>query len=130
VTADHGESLGEYGTFAHTNSVYEQLLHIPFLLIRYLNGEAQPGRAYPGLRSQTDIEPIILHELGMAVPATWSGLPLGERERRAFILFQMRPAFGLYDMRTPGKIWNTGTISARMRNSRSTSAPIRRKAIT
>jgi len=105
ITADHGESLGEHDKFAHTNSVYEQVLHIPFLLIRFRDGEAQPGRMYPGIRSQTDIGPTILHELGMAVPATWSGVPLGEADKRGFIFFQMQPAFGVYDLRTPGKVW-------------------------
>lgn len=43
VTSDHGEQFGEHGLGWHSNSLYEQLTHVP-LLIRY------PARVPSGVR--------------------------------------------------------------------------------
>ena len=39
VTADHGELLGEHGLYAHSNSVYDEVLHVP-LIVSYPGVEA------------------------------------------------------------------------------------------
>jgi arylsulfatase A-like enzyme len=41
VTSDHGELLGEMGIYAHANSLYMELLHVPLLI-------AFPGRVPTG----------------------------------------------------------------------------------
>jgi len=41
VTSDHGEQFGEHGLFVHGNSLYQPLVHIPFIL-------AQPGAVPAG----------------------------------------------------------------------------------
>jgi arylsulfatase A-like enzyme len=33
ITADHGEHFGEHGQFGHGGSLYEELLHVPLILI-------------------------------------------------------------------------------------------------
>ena len=33
ITSDHGEALGEHGHDAHVNSVYQQVLRIPLIVI-------------------------------------------------------------------------------------------------
>jgi len=32
VTADHGEGLGDHGLWAHGNSLFDELLHVPFMV--------------------------------------------------------------------------------------------------
>lgn len=104
VTADHGESLGEHGLFQHSNSVREQVLRIPLLLISY---GYEPARsiATETVGSQVDIAPTILGELGMPRPATWSGASLLEPVVRDFLYFHERFDAGLIDLRDTRKLW-------------------------
>lgn len=64
VTADHGEQFGEHGLGWHSNSLYEQLLHVP-LVIRY------PSRVPAGKRVAQQVS---LRDLA-ATLVELSGLP-------------------------------------------------------
>ena len=108
ITADHGESLGEHGLYGHANSVREEVLRIPLLLISYgyrPSGALDPGR--PAL--QVDIAPTILAEFGIPPPRTWIGRPLQDPRGPAFTYFEERLYRGLIDARTPGKLWKYWT---------------------
>jgi len=104
ITADHGESLGEHGLFKHANSVREEVLRIPLLLLFYGCQPRTPGapRDYP---SQVDIAPTILSELGLPIPTTWVGLPLQEPDRPEFSFFQEHAFAGLIDHRDSAHVW-------------------------
>jgi glucan phosphoethanolaminetransferase (alkaline phosphatase superfamily) len=104
ITADHGESLGEHGLFQHGNSVREQALRVPFVLLAY---GYRPARLIDGhaLASQVDVAPTLLAELGMPRPATWKGAALQERLPRDFVYFQEMWDVGLFDLRDPGSTW-------------------------
>ena len=104
ITADHGESLGEHGLFKHANSVREELLKVPLVLLYY---GCQPQistepRDYP---SQVDIGPTILTELNLTIPSVWVGLPLQNLNRPEFSFFQEHNLTGLLDHRDPVRIW-------------------------
>ena len=103
ITADHGEGLGEHGKFIHMNSVREEVLRIPLLLIAYGYDPALPlqPRAVP---AQVDIAPTILAELGLPAPSTWVGQPLQRHEATDFIYFEGAQNFGLIDRRDPARI--------------------------
>jgi hypothetical protein len=45
ITSDHGEMLGEHGAFGHALRLYEELVHVPMLLV---SPEAAPGSREPG----------------------------------------------------------------------------------
>jgi glucan phosphoethanolaminetransferase (alkaline phosphatase superfamily) len=104
VTADHGEGLGEHGLYSHTNSVYDAVLRVPFLLLSY--GIA-PGRPIDGhaVSSQVDIAPTLLAELGLRPPATWVGTPLQDAAPRDLIFFQQHALVGLIDRRAAPELW-------------------------
>jgi arylsulfatase A-like enzyme len=104
ITADHGEAIGEHGMYQHTNSVREEVLRIPFVLVSYGYRPAKPLQGVP-LASQADIAPTILAELGMPPPATWKGSALQEPARRDFLPFQERWEAGVYDVRDPRNLW-------------------------
>lgn len=103
LTGDHGEMLGEHGMLAHANGVYENALDIPFVLMGF--GRDTRPFAERRLASQVDIAPTLLHELGIAAPATWRGHPLQEPDPRTTLYFQQGPQTGLYDLRDPERIW-------------------------
>jgi glucan phosphoethanolaminetransferase (alkaline phosphatase superfamily) len=104
ITADHGEALGEHGVFQHGNSVWEETLSVPFMLLAYGYAPTQPiARARGG--SQVDIAPTLLRELGLPRPASWKGAPLQDAPARDFLFFQERWDRGLLDSRDAANLW-------------------------
>jgi glucan phosphoethanolaminetransferase (alkaline phosphatase superfamily) len=104
ITADHGEGLGEHGFYQHTNSVYEEALRIPLILVNFGGG---PVKSIDKNRdsSQVDIAPTIVHELGLPIPSTWVGMPLQLPTSREFTFFQERSEVGLLDHRDGTRLW-------------------------
>ncbi len=105
ITADHGESLGEHGLFHHANSVREELLQVPFILISY---GYRPQAPIPAdeFSAQVDIAPTILSEVGLPRPQTWTGRALQESSGApAFTFFEEKSYFGLIDHRDPHALW-------------------------
>ncbi|HEY1314189.1 MAG TPA: sulfatase-like hydrolase/transferase, partial [Steroidobacteraceae bacterium] len=62
ITADHGESLGEHGLYHHANSVREEVLRVPLVMIGYGRPLQLPATTRT-FASQVDIAPTILREL-------------------------------------------------------------------
>lgn len=104
ITADHGESLGEHGLFHHANSVREELLRIPLVLISYGYQPRFPARPreFP---SQVDIAPTLLAELDLPLPRSWSGRPLQQPDAPDFSYFNEQSFAGLLDHRDPNNPW-------------------------
>jgi glucan phosphoethanolaminetransferase (alkaline phosphatase superfamily) len=104
ITADHGESLGEHGLYTHANSVREEVLNIPLLLIPYGYAVAAdaPVRRFP---SQVDIAPTVLDELGVPLPATWIGRDLNSGAGLPFTFFEEHAFAGLIDHRDATHAW-------------------------
>jgi arylsulfatase A-like enzyme/thioredoxin-like negative regulator of GroEL len=74
AVADHGEGLGTHGEDHHGILLYEEALHVPFVV-------AAPGRITPGtqisvLASLVDVAPTVLGLLGRAAPRDWQGRDL------------------------------------------------------
>lgn len=107
ITADHGEFVGERGLVGHAKGVYNEVLHIPLMLLRF--GKPWPERAlFPDFASQVDIAPTVLDLLNLPVPSHWSGVALGQARtantaRQAF--FQQNAAFGLVEQPAVGQRW-------------------------
>lgn len=104
VTSDHGESLGEHGLLGHANSLREEVLRIPLVLISYGYEPQRPIAARP-LGSQIDIGPTILSEIGLPIPDTWMGQPLQEPVVPGFAYFEGRRLKGVIDDRSPDAVW-------------------------
>ena len=63
ITADHGEHFGEKGVFGHANSLYEQLVHVPFSISW---GDKIPqGQTCDRLVSMRDIAATIVEMTGI-----------------------------------------------------------------
>jgi glucan phosphoethanolaminetransferase (alkaline phosphatase superfamily) len=104
ITADHGESLGEHGLFSHANSLREEVLRIPMVLISY---GYQPERAIEPrtFASQIDIAPTILAELGLPAPNTWMGEPLQGPDIGGIAYLDEHAERGMIDRRDPQNLW-------------------------
>ncbi len=72
VTADHGEQFQDHGLWRHSNSMYQQLLHVP-LMVKY-PGQRE-GRVVEDQVAAIDIVPTVLRTLG-APCATCEGRAL------------------------------------------------------
>ncbi len=69
LIADHGEEFRDHGGSRHSNTLYEELVHVP-LIIRGPGIEAQ--RVTQVVRN-IDVAPTILSLLGLEVPAAFQG---------------------------------------------------------
>jgi arylsulfatase A-like enzyme len=71
-TADHGEEFREHGRFGHGEDLYNEVVHVPLLLLR-------PERAVrldvAEVISLVDVAPTILAHLRIASPAAFVGTP-------------------------------------------------------
>jgi glucan phosphoethanolaminetransferase (alkaline phosphatase superfamily) len=105
VTSDHGELLGEHGLFSHSFHVYQPLLNVPFVLLRFGHErEAWPDKVL----AQIDLAPTVVDELGLAQPKAWRGIPAASAAQHQFISFEQSQLTGLLDVRDaarPRKFW-------------------------
>jgi glucan phosphoethanolaminetransferase (alkaline phosphatase superfamily) len=104
ITADHGESLGEHGLFTHANSVREEVLRVPLVVISYGYQPQTRGPARAA-SSQVDIAPTLLTDLGLPIPATWIGQSLQAPGSRPFSFFEEHAFAGMIDQRDPDHVW-------------------------
>lgn len=97
ITADHGELLGEHGQISHANSVWEELLHAPLMLMQF-SEKTTNSLAKKSFTHQIDIAPSILEELSIPIPASWQGKPIQDgSDSRHLAFFRWPPYTGLYD---------------------------------
>lgn len=77
ILSDHGEPLGEKGSFYHTNGVSQIDIRIPLVMysensICKLNEDS--------VAMIIDVAPTVLDCLGVAIPDSWDGLSLAQDE--------------------------------------------------
>ncbi|MDX1999309.1 MAG: sulfatase [Thermoanaerobaculia bacterium] len=88
VTSDHGEELGEHGSWAwHSHTLYEELLRVP-LVVRLPAGTAEraEGVRLSELARGIDLAPTVLDVVGVPIPSSFEGrslLPVIRREPSA-----------------------------------------------
>ncbi|MFN7967246.1 MAG: sulfatase-like hydrolase/transferase [Acidobacteriota bacterium] len=72
--ADHGEGLGTHGEKEHGFLLYEEVLHVPFVIAA--PGRIAPGTVIAGPASTVDLVPTVLPLLGVQTPAGLQGVDL------------------------------------------------------
>ncbi len=109
ITADHGELLGEKEQFAHSTTVFEPVLKIPFIMLKFSAEDTKkPITVIEKFQSQVDVAPTILQEMAMPIPTSWSGIPLQTNKSHEFIYFKSNIESGFFDLRKsemPIKFW-------------------------
>lgn len=73
IGADHGDAFGEHGIFGHPRSLYEELVHVPLLV---LGDDVPSGNRIDQPVSNVDIGPTLATHADMDVPASFVGTPL------------------------------------------------------
>lgn len=101
ITSDHGEEFGDHGGLLHRASLYEELLHIPLILVGPMVPEAVVD---PQLVSLVDITPTILDIANLPMTPIMEGTSLFNRplpdswpDQRIFAQYTSR----YYSVRTP-----------------------------
>jgi arylsulfatase A-like enzyme/Tfp pilus assembly protein PilF len=74
VVADHGEAFGEHGEQSHGFFLYDETVHVPFLL--KLPGERLAGTRVAAPVGLVDIAPTLLSEIKVLAPQEMQGSPL------------------------------------------------------
>ena len=75
LVSDHGEAFFEHGRQGHNSTVYEEMLHIPFIL-RLPGGEIPPKVDLDRLVNLSDVVPTVLGQLGQAPAPGVDGIDL------------------------------------------------------
>jgi arylsulfatase len=82
VTADHGEAFYEHQRTGHNNTVYDEMLHVPFIL--RLPGEIDSGDFdLDRLVTLADIAPTLLATASVQTDSGFDGFNLVEKTRDA-----------------------------------------------
>jgi choline-sulfatase len=76
VTADHGEEFNDHGSFGHGHTVYQELLHVPFMLRR--PGVVPAGKRIEETVGTVDVSPTVLAAAGVAIPDAMEGVNRGD----------------------------------------------------
>ncbi len=71
-TADHGEGFGEHGVYGHTQSVYQEVLHVPFLV----RGPGIKPAIVDASTSLLNLGPTLLDLFGLSKEPTFKGVSL------------------------------------------------------
>ncbi len=65
--ADHGEALGDHGELTHALFIYEETIHVPFIIERPTH-PSEHGQVVDQLVSITDLFPTVLDWLNLPLP--------------------------------------------------------------
>lgn len=63
IISDHGEAFWDHGILGHEETLYNELLHVPFIL--HAPGRVGPGRRVADLTQTVDIGPTLLDLAGV-----------------------------------------------------------------
>jgi arylsulfatase A-like enzyme len=72
ITSDHGEEFNEHASYGHGHSLYQELLHVPFIVRQ--PGVVPAGKRVPETVGTLDISPTILTMAGVKVPEVMEGV--------------------------------------------------------
>lgn len=76
VTADHGEEFADHGGYSHTNTMYDEVLDVPLVMV----GDAVPDE--PRRAELLDVAPTVCDLVDVVPPDNYSGTSLfADRER-------------------------------------------------
>jgi arylsulfatase A-like enzyme len=84
VVGDHGEAFGQHGQWTHAQTLYEESVHVPLILI---NPELFHGERSPVVGGLIDVAPTVLEILGFEPPARWQGRSLWSTRRSNRVYF-------------------------------------------
>jgi arylsulfatase A-like enzyme len=73
ITADHGDEFNDHGGLSHDGKMYEELVHVPFLIYDPTKKE---GKEFNDIVSTLDIPPTITEYFGVDTPVKWQGQSL------------------------------------------------------
>ncbi len=84
VVSDHGEEFGEHGGFWHGTTLYDELLHIVFV-VKYPASSGLPrGARVDAWMRLLDVSPLVIAQAGLEIPAAMQGVPAPEGRTPVF----------------------------------------------
>ena len=99
ITADHGEEFQEHDGLMHADSLFEEVLRVPLIIV--LPGEKEAGTVISKPVSINDIYPTILDYLGYSLPSGLQGTSLLPLMRGA-VSSSVQPVFS--ELERPGLV--------------------------
>jgi arylsulfatase A-like enzyme len=84
IVGDHGEAFGQHGQWTHAQTLYEESVHVPLILI---NPDLFHGERSPVVGGLIDLAPTVLEILGFEPPDRWQGRSLWSARRSSRVYF-------------------------------------------
>ena len=90
ITADHGEAFGQHGKMGHNTTLYDEMTHVPFLMVPPKK-IIDKGERIKELASLVDVAPTIADIFRVGDVASFEGKSLlkiileGQKEIRSFV---------------------------------------------
>jgi len=103
VTSDHGEAFFEHRRLMHNNTVYDEMLRVPFIL-RMPGGRLPDGVDLDRLATLADLTPTLLAAASVQPPATLDGADLlqpGAANEARYVIARTAHRYPLRALRTP-----------------------------
>ncbi len=95
LVSDHGEEFHEHGGWWHGTTLYEEQIHVPFL-IKWAKSQGRPsGESERGLARMLDVAPTLIASTDTEIPAVMQGIDL--RARGAGLAEKHRQVFAEED---------------------------------
>jgi arylsulfatase A-like enzyme len=84
ILGDHGQAFNQHGNFLHGETIYDEEIHIPLLLMNPKLLHGQENNTVGGI---IDVAPTILDLLRWPAPKTWQGRSLFDSNRSGRVYF-------------------------------------------
>lgn len=84
LTSDHGEAFGQHSGQHHHGTIYEEVVHVPLIMI---NRRLFSGEENPVIGGLIDIAPSVMDLLNLSMPENWQGRSLFSVDRTERVYF-------------------------------------------
>lgn len=100
ITSDHGEEFREHGSYSHTAKLFDELIHVPLLIV----GPHIPAKNNSDLVSLLDIPPTILDFIGLPPEPRFEGQALFSKkyQPRDYVISETMELDGRVSMKGTG----------------------------
>jgi arylsulfatase A-like enzyme len=130
LTADHGEAFGTHDQVIHASKIYEENVHVPFIMYNPVLFKGGVNDRVGGL---IDIAPTISHLVGFKKPEEWQGKSVlsttnKENNDRAFLICPFNDFLFATRSRNWKYIYNAATNKAELYDLKSDSKELKNVA--
>lgn len=98
IVGDHGEMLGEDGSYKHARGVSQSVLSAAQVIMAFGQDREVAWDGSRAIGFQVDLAPTLLRYVGASIPESWRGIPLQSASVERSVFFQQGHMVGVFDV--------------------------------